>query len=63
MRASDQGNGKAKRGRWSGAENSTEANIWALLDAVAKELLMGEWGWKAVADEYNKYAYKNGHIL
>ena len=35
-RASDQGNGKAKRGWQSGTENFTEADVWALLDAIAK---------------------------
>jgi hypothetical protein len=49
-------NDQAKRGRPSGSRNFSNADTWALLDAVDKELPIGERGWIAVAVNYNVYA-------
>ena len=50
-----------KRGRLSGSSNFSDPDVWALLDAIEKELPLGERGWKVVQVAYNKYTQEHGH--
>jgi hypothetical protein len=50
-----------KHGCLYGSANFSDADIWALLDAIANELPLGKHGWKAIQAAFNKHAQVHGH--